>query len=262
MFVDESGVSSLNFKSDLFLLGCVIIDKEDFEIVEGYLRLLKRKHFEDDFITLHANEIFEKQKDGKGGKYPSLGTTKKMASFLGDLSHFLAVVPYSIRYYSVDKPSVLKELGYTPAPKKKSKEVNIDLPYERASVKAINDFAIFLDEQNKVGEIVIESRLFSDAKFVSYFDAARNELGKGNIRNDKAKTTRKRVTSLSIANKMQINSGLEIADLCCYIQYRMQNKDPDNRLVVPLSKLSNLAGVIKKHAFSIEGGASTLVVKA
>lgn len=255
MFVDESGVASLNRKSDLFLLGIVIIDKVDFEIVEGYLRLLKRKYFKDDHVTLHANEIFE-----KNDKYPSLSTAKKMNSFLGDLAHFLTVVPYSVRFYSIDKPSMLKELNYTPAPKKKVKDISIDLPYERASIKAIHDFAMMLEEQNKTGEIVIESRLFSDAKFVSYFDSARQKLMKGNVINPKADITLKRVTSLSIANKMQINGGLEIADLCCYIQYRILNGDPDNRLAISITKLESLAGVIKKHTFSLNKGVRSLVV--
>lgn len=255
MFVDESGNSSLNRKTDLFLLGTVIIDKNDFEIVEGYMRLLKRRYFDDDFKLLHANEIFEDTKV----KYPEL-MGRKMNSFLGDLNHFLTVVPYLTRMYSINKPGILKELGYTPAPKKKEGGVNIDLPYERTSTRAIHDFAQYLLEEKKTGEIVIESRLFSDAKFVSYFDSARQEFKKGSSPDPRAKLTRQQVTSLSISNKLQGNGGLEIADLCCYIQYRMINGDPDNRLSIPMSKLQALSGVIKKHAYKTGKGVKSLVV--
>ena len=249
MFVDESGDSSLNRQTDLFLLGTVLIDKNDFDIVEGYLRLLKRRHFGDDYTLLHAVRLFETP----GKDYPSIASKRKMNSFIGDLIHFFTVVPYAARMYAVNKPRLLKDLNYQPAPRKKVAGLNIDLPYERTSIRAIHDFAKLLETSDKTGEIVIESRLSKDTKFVGYFDTARQDQKKGSDEPDAlAVTTRERVTSLSIANKLQGSAGLEIVDLCCYIEYRRLTGDPDNRLSVPMEALTTLSGVIKKHAYTQE----------
>lgn len=255
MFVDESGIASLNKKTGMFMLGTIIIEKSDFTIVEGYLRLLKRKYFGNDFKALHANELFESTQKS----YPELQGTK-MNSFFGDLAHFLTAVPYEARMYAVDKNRIINSLNYIPAPKRKVTGINIDMPYEIASVEAIKDFANYLKNKKQTGEIVIESRLFSDAKFVSYFDIARQEKKKGNIVDPNAKTTREYVTSLSISNKKQGNGGLEIADLCCYVEYRRLNGDPAKRLSVRMNKLEALSGVIKKHAYETDNGVKSIVI--
>jgi len=256
MFIDESGVSSLNRKSDLFLLSSVIINKEDFEIVEGYIRLLKRRFLTDDYTNLHANELFETPDTS----YPML-KGKKLNGFLVALQHVLSETPYNVRVYSVDKTKLCTDLGYTPVPKKKSTTINLDMPYEIAATNAIRDFTRFLVERDASGEIIIESRLFSDAQFVSYFDSTRQHLKKGSVEDDLATEVKDRVTSLVIANKKQLNGGLEIADLCGYVEYRRLTGDPDSRLKVPMTALTAIHGVIKKHTYSIESGVKSMVIK-
>ena len=55
MFIDESGDASLNNKGRFFFLSTVIISRSDFEIIQGYMKLLKRRFFMDDFKILHAS---------------------------------------------------------------------------------------------------------------------------------------------------------------------------------------------------------------
>jgi hypothetical protein len=65
----------------------------------------------------------------------------------------------------------------------------------------------------------------------------------------------------NVANKKQLNGGLEIADLCGYVEYRRLTGDLGSRLKVPMSAIDTLHGVIKKHTYSIEEGAKSLVIK-
>lgn len=256
MFIDESGTANLNFKSDVFILSTVLIRKDDFEIVEGMLRLVKRKHFGDDFRNLHANELFESVTKS----YPELVSDKQISSFLGDLGHVLQYAPYEVRTYAVDKTKIYKELGYVPAPKKKPKDINLDLPYERASLKAIEDFTNYLVRQDTTGEIIIESRLFSDSKFVSYFDDTRQYLKKGGQEAALARETNKRVTSLVISNKQQNSTGLEVADLCAYVSYRNKIGDPGKKIGLPPRHLTTLLGTIKKHTYENGAGVKSFTI--
>lgn len=255
MFIDESGTANLNFKSDLFVLSTVLINKKDYHIIEGMLGLVKRRHFHNDFKNLHANELFESPKTS----YPELKTDKQLNSFLGDLCHVLQYAPYLVRSYAVDKTRLYKVLNYTPAPKRKPKGINLDMPYELSSVQAIEDFTRYLIKELAQGEIIIESRLFSDTKFVSYFDSTRQYLKKGSVQAKLAKDTNQRVTSLVISNKQQKSAGLELADLVAYVVYRQKTGDPGRKVVLPPRHLATLHGIIKKHTYANDKGVKSLV---
>lgn len=243
--IDESGVANLNNLGDTFLLSTVTINKKDFEIIEGYLRLLKRQYLSDDFATLHATDLFERHQT----HYPQLSTGNRANAFVQELGHVIGSVPFDCRIYMVNKDQLRARHGYTPAPRRTSNTLNLELPYEASAQRAILDFARYLVEHDAKGEIIIESRLFKDSEFVQTFDTVRQRLGPGGTLQPLHGEVNDRITSLLIANKHQQNGGLELADLCAYVAYRHKKGDPDNRLAINMGLLNQLHAAIKKHAY-------------
>lgn len=242
-FIDESGVANLNSSGSVFFLSSVVIDKKDFGIIEGYLRLLKREYLGDDFKNLHATDLFERPKKC----YPELGN--KTNAFIYQLSTILRLIPYKTRLFYVDKDRLRQQLQYSPAKGKKPKGVNTEIAYEIASKQAINDFTQMLIENNAHGEIIIESRLFNDSQFVTSFDEVRKRVTPGGTPQPLYSEVIQRVTSLHIANKHQLDGGLEIADLCAYIGYRHKQGDPKKKVAVTPALIDTLYAGIKNHAY-------------
>ena len=98
------------------------------------------------------------------------------------------------------------------------------------------------------GEIVIESRLHHDGKFVSYFDNARKVNLPGGLPNPLHSAVKDRIPSLFIATKSSNNGGLELADIAAYISYRTIIGDPSKKLKVDAQRINELFGAIKMSA--------------
>ncbi len=244
-FIDETGIASLNDTQSQFLLSMVIIDKKDFEIIEGYLRLIKRRFLNDDFKTLHATDLF----DNTARAYPELNTTRKANEFINQLGNVLNAIPFYARVYFVDKDAVRARLSYVPAKGKKTSSVDPELPYEAAAKAAINNFTEFLIEKDAAGEIVIESRLFNDSCFVNAFDSVRKRVAPGNVSQPLYGEIIKRINSLLIASKNRQDGGLELADLCAYATIRNRLGNSNSSTLVSYTKIQYLYTIIKNHAY-------------
>ena len=246
MFIDESGVAHLNNPAKDFVLSTVIISRDDFEIIEGYLRLLKRKFLNDDYKTIHTTDLFERPYNS----YRKLFTpTNKVNAFIHELKTVLRMVPYKTCIYKVNKDKIRAKYSYKPAAGRKSKTLNLDIAYELASLEAIFDFTNLLTKEKCKGEIVIESRLHHDGKFVSYFDNARKASLPGGAANPLHAEVRERIPSLFIATKNSNNGGLELADIAAYISYRSIVGDPSKKLKVDEQRINELLGAIKISAY-------------
>lgn len=246
LFIDESGDASLNNLGKDFLLTAVIIERGDFDIIQGYMRLLKRNFLQDDYKVIHTTDLFERPYQ----KYRRLysGRNKRMNAFMHELRGVLDTIPFQSCVYHIDKNKLRSKLGYKPAKGRKSTSLNIDLPYEIAATQAIFDFTDFLKKKKSTGEIVIESRMHKDSKFVNYFDNARKASLPGGAPNMKYKDVLKSIPSLFILNKDAGNIGLEIADIVSYITYRTIVGDPWNRIKLSPGRITELFSVIKKSA--------------
>lgn len=244
MFIDESGDASLNNLGKDFFLSAVIIERSDFEIIQGYMRLLKRSFFDDDHKILHATDLFERPYQN----YRKLVAPRdKTGTFIQRLREILAIIPYSSCVYHVNKDDIRKTVGYKPAKGRKPTYINLDLPYEKASYEAIRDFVDFLKAHKATGEIVIESRLHRDSNFVTYFDNMRKQTING-APNPYYDDARKLIPSLFISNKDSGNVGLEIVDLVSYVASRKTVGDPFTRMKIPIHQIHNLYSAIKKSA--------------
>ncbi|HUC87720.1 MAG TPA: DUF3800 domain-containing protein [Candidatus Binatia bacterium] len=245
MFIDESGIAHLNNPAKDFVLSAVIINKDDFSIIEGYLKLLKRKFLYDDDKNLHATDLLER---------PYMSYRKlfvphnNVNPFIHELKNVLRVVPYKTCIYHVDKQKICRKYGYKPAPGRKSSLLNLDKAYELAAHEAIKDFTELLVREKCMGEIVIESRLHNDGKFVSYFDDARKAIFPGGISNPLYSEVKNRIPSLFISSKNSNNGGLELADIAAHLSYRSIIGDPHNKIKVPITHVNELFAAIKMSA--------------
>jgi hypothetical protein len=248
LFIDESGESCLNYLGSKFVLATVIIKQEDFIIIEGYLRLLKKRFLGDDFKLIHTTDLFERPYQN----YRKLVKPRSRISyFINELNSILLNIPYKTGIYFVDKNKLRTKLSYVPRKKNKNPSVNIDLSYELCSLEAIKDFAKFLVSEKASGEIVIESRQHQDGTFVKYFDLSKKNPLPGNIVNPLAVEVRERIHTLTISTKKVVNGGLEIADICSYVTYRSLIGDPGNRLKIQEYHLKTLFATIKKNSYLV-----------
>lgn len=245
-FMDESGVSNLNDTSSDFWLSMVVIEKKDFPIIEGYLRLLKRHSLQDDYKTIHMCDLVEKTAE----KYPTLSATKTANLFFSQLGAVLSYIPYDCRVFYIDKDALRTSLDYTPTRGKKSKGINLEVAYESVAESAIRDFTNHLLDNDAQGEITIESRLFNDAHFVTAFDKVRKQRMPGGAWASTSIEAKNRITSLHIANKNHNDGGLELADICAYATMRHETAKVATRKLTPLGKrLGEIYNPIKKHAY-------------
>ncbi|HEX5798344.1 MAG TPA: DUF3800 domain-containing protein [Candidatus Saccharimonadales bacterium] len=246
LFIDESGVANLNDLSPHFVLSTVVINRDDFRIIEGYLRLFKRRYFNDDYKVLHATDICERPYS----KYRRLIKPKNVYhAFFEDFGNIIRNIPIQSRIYHVEKQKVCKKYKYIPAKGRKPKNIDSEHPYEISAIEAIKDYAQFLQSMKATGEIVVEARLKSDAKFISYFDDCRTAHAIGRPFNPDYKLIKDSIPSVFFCNKYAGNNGIELADMIAYFASRKINGDPKNKLKVPPHIMEKTYNTIKKCTF-------------
>lgn len=251
MFIDESGDSNLNHAGNIFILATTIIAEDDFQIIEGYLRLLKRKYLGDDMVNIHMTDLCERPYQN----YRRLLKPKnKINSFFSELSSILRTVPYKIGIYTIDKDRLRGELGYKAGKKKKVDGINLDLPYEMCSLKAFEDFGNFLISNKGFGEITVESRFLKDGNFLYYFDKSRQYNLPGGKVNESAKVVHQRINSVTICNKKVVSGGLEIADITAYSNLRRISGDPMKHLKVNKNQILLINSILREHSYLFNSG--------
>ncbi|MBU1200563.1 DUF3800 domain-containing protein [Patescibacteria group bacterium] len=246
LFIDESGESNLNHKGRYFILSSILIAESDFQIIQGYMRLIKRKYLDDDLKNIHTTDLFERTYM----KYRKLiKPTKRLLSFLDQLFMIVKNTPFSTGLYYVDKDQLRLTLKYVPAKNRKPHAIDLNLPYEMASLQAFFDFSDYLAKEKATGEIIVESRLHNDGDFVGYFDLARKKVLPGGVVNSRANTVKENINSLTISNKRVVNSGLELADMAGYSVYRKFNGDPFNKINTEIGQVLKFTTIFKKKSY-------------
>lgn len=258
LFIDESGVANLNHGGKYFILSSVLIAKDDFNIIEGYLRLLKRKFLGKDLVNIHATDLCERTYQ----KYRRLKKPMNHVNpFLNELCAILRTVPYKTGLYSVDKDVVRSKFNFTPSKGKTIPNTNMDLPYEMCAFEAFFDFSQFLAGNKAYGEIVVESRFRKDGEFVRYFDIARSSKLAGNIYNPHASNVKERINSITICNKKIVDGGIEISDICAYAAYRVLEGDPKRMVKVSTLHINNIHHISTGHSYLKSSNGNRIKIK-
>ncbi len=256
LFIDESGVGNLNHPGRYFVLSCILIKNEDIPTIEGSLGLSKQEYLKDKKKNIHTTDLFERTYL----KYRRLIKPRSRSNaFFQHLTEEIKILPFKTALYLIDKNSLRAKLSYRPYRGKHSSSINPDLPYELAGRNAILDFVYFLKKKHSFGEIIIESRQFSDQLFVSYFDDIRKMTFPGKVKNPYFKDTRERINSLTISNKDYLHAGLEIADIGAYTAYRKSAGDMFNKTHGKISFSNAIYNVMKKKSYITSNIGSPLI---
>jgi hypothetical protein len=236
LFIDESGKSKLSDETDNFLLSGLIVDQDLHAALSGYMVSLKDKSKIPIDENIHAFDIFEgerrrivdedgrivKNRDGtnkhKHIPFSSIAIFFKRLSSLiegADMHSFILrqnktkfneMIVKTAQDNNVTSKPVFNYLG--------RKQLN-DFLYEALARKMILEFGHFLELQNGHGQVIAESRRQEDEAVLRAFIAATHEstyMASSQYKSW-AKSSFKRIHSLTFQNKKGLSFGLEIADL-------------------------------------------------
>lgn len=211
LFLDESGKATLTDpKYDVFLLTGIILDDEEVNNIESYFSYIKRRFDLNENEPFHSYDIFE------GPKRNSLDRNKKLASLIAD---FIETIPAEITICVVDKPGVKQGLGVTSDQqfkgenKLKKNEVK-ESPYKIAASTLFHRFAKHLNNQNRTGMIITDSRRGADAQLLKTLELCKLESGP--LKEESTGLVKDHVSAICFAEKNYLSGGIEIADLISY----------------------------------------------
>lgn len=192
--LDESGKASLAHGSKDFVLSGLIIPEDFKSKLDSSIRRLKRKHFNDEEIVLHSRDMLRKK-----GLFAKWRTNPKEE--IQFWSEFIALIDdekITLAFVIVDKAKA-KKLGWN--------EIAI---LKRVYNKMLEEFASKHLADNTGGKIVVESDPSQD----KYLIQAHNRLQGIGIPSIglSASDYRKKLTSLSLVNKSNLDVDVQIAD--------------------------------------------------
>ncbi|MEK6877026.1 MAG: DUF3800 domain-containing protein [Thermoproteota archaeon] len=236
LFIDESGKSTLTDAERYFLLSGLIINKDLHTALSSYMISLKNKSDIPIDENIHAFELFEDERrkvrnqEGKVKKndegdiiyeeIPYHGINK----FFDRLSSLIDGIDMEYIIFRADKEPY-KKLIKNVARKQNSTEKAVihylqrndldDILYESLARKMILEFGHFLEKEDAQGEVIAESRWQDDDAVLRAFVSATNESTYQRRTRYKswARSSFKRIHSLTFQNKKGLSFGLEIADL-------------------------------------------------
>ena len=225
LFIDESGKSKLSDTCDRFLLSGVIIEKGLHNALSDFMISLKSKNKILIDANIHAYDLFEKE------EIKNIKLSKKGIDYF--FEHFIHLVrgtEMKCVLYEIDKRPLVDKV------KKKAKSLSVaekvifkyiqsknchDILYEILTAKIILQFGKFLEENDAMGEIVVESRRQDDGAVLKGFMLATEGsyyMNNKNIKNN-CSSAFNRITSLSFQNKKGLSFGLELADLFAWAKW-------------------------------------------
>jgi hypothetical protein len=219
LFLDESGKSSFSDDGGAFLLSAIIINKDLHSALSSYMLSLKDKSGIPIDENIHAFDLFEKE-DLKRHKVQYL----KINTFFNRLASLVEGAEIKSFIFSVDKTAYKTKISKTATKKGVSEKALIkflkrnnvhDFLYEALTRKAILEFGHYLEKEDAYGEVIAESRREDDGAVLNAFICATRDstFQEGSRYKPWAKSSFKRIHSLTFQNKKGLSFGLEIADL-------------------------------------------------
>lgn len=191
--LDESGKASYSHASGIFILSGVVIPEALKPKIQGQMRKIKKRYFEDEEIILHGRDLSR-----AGGSFSTLADSKVATKFWSD---FVAIVnhPDIALYFVVVDKAKSKRAGW------QTKTI-----LQRSYLRILSEFARSIKALKYCGRITNES----DAEQDPYLIYAHNRLqsngtGDGSV---SGREYQQLITSLSLVNKANNDVDLQIAD--------------------------------------------------
>lgn len=214
LYLDESGKSSLaEQENEPFIITGVILNDDEINTVEGYFQYIKRKY---EPIALdkpfHSYEIFENPKTKLDDA--------QLRQLSANLAEFISLIPITINVTVISKNEFKLALGVKSVDDfkgdKKRKEMK-DYPYRLMAAYHFEIFARYLDKEDKIGQILADSRRGADAQLLKTLNLCKESRVKFN--QGYARAVKTRIQAISFAEKNFLSGGLEITDLISYVSF-------------------------------------------
>lgn len=204
MFLDESGDHSLIKIDDQFpvfcLTGCIFDESAYQQNDKSKIEALKIRYFNNTNVILHSREIRKCEPPFNILLNP---LTKK--NFYIDLANLMASLPYTI-LASVILKRELKNQYSDPAN-----------PYSLSLQFIMERFLYYLEENNDVGYISVESRdSKSNTDLLATFTDIINNGSGSDMHRVPAKRFQSKIQKMIFVTKQQNENGHQIADLAAY----------------------------------------------
>lgn len=222
LFIDESGKSSLADKKDEpFVLTGIIIDDEDLKNIEGFFNYIKRRFGLDDSLPFHSYEVFEKT--------DTRLSPAKIEALILMLKDFISLIPIKINIVKTDKLLFKKALGVNSEDDfkgdSKKKEVK-EFPYKIMASILFSWFADHLDGNNKIGQVMADSRRAGDHELLKAFEMCKDLNGP--LKEKNRNLIRQRVCAICFAEKYYLSGGLEIIDVISFVTFNSYKRNLSN----------------------------------
>lgn len=213
LFIDESGLADLtDHKYTHFLLTSIAIPNSELDEVSGYFTFIKRKYNLSTDVPFHTYELLE----GSKKMNPS-----KAQQFVDSMCEFIELTPLKVWAVHTNKKFFRKEFRITSSDLKGSQKAKEKrgVIYYLSALKQLELFTEFLEDKEKLGFIHVDSRTYQDMELLKSFWAIKQEKRKGGKNNPYFQPSRKRLVSLTFAEKRALSSGVEIADFISFILF-------------------------------------------
>jgi len=190
--LDESGKASYNHFSKLFILSGVIIP-EEFKIkLDRLIKKLKRKYFQNEEIVFHGREILRKK-----GPFAILQDSAKEINFWSDFINIINNRKIDLIFIITNKQNARLKNWH-------SKTI-----LKRSYLRMLEEFAKGLKSRNK-GKIINESDPSQDLYLIQAHNLIQS-IGTTD-KNLSGIKYRKKITCLSLVNKLNLDVDVQIAD--------------------------------------------------
>lgn len=204
LFLDESGDHSLTKIDDQFpafcLAGCIFDENEYQQNSKAKIDAFKIRYFNNTEIILHSREIRKCEPP-----FNILLNSATKGNFYTDLNNLMGALSYTVLASAILKKK-LKEQYIDPAN-----------PYMLSLQFIMERFLYYLEENNDVGYVSVESRdPKSNTDLLNTFTNIVNNGSGSDAHTISAKRFQEKVQKMIFVTKQQNENGHQIADMAAY----------------------------------------------
>ncbi len=219
IFIDESGIADLtDYTYRNFVLTSVTVDNSELETIYGYFSLIKRKYgltLDEPFHTYDLLENPAKRLSPEQGKL-----------FIRSMVEFIELVPMEITAIFVDKVKFRKIFSVDSDDLRGSRDnkEKRGIIYYLAALKQLQLFTDKLSETGSIGYIHADSRTYQDRDLLEAFLHIKQKLLRGNLNNLYYSEAKRRLVSITFADKEALSNGIQLADFASFIIFAYLQK--------------------------------------
>lgn len=216
MFIDESGIADLtDERYKHFILTSITAPDSELDSISGYFSFIKRKYELEEDFPFHTYDLLENPDS-------DIRLTPAQAEkFVDSMCEFIDLTPLNILVIHTDKDSFIDDFSITEDDLKGSKEnkEKRGIIYYLSSLLKMEHFTKFLKDKDAYGGVYADSRTYQDRDLLEAFINIKQKLKKGAIKNKYYEESRKRLNSITFADKNRFSSGIQLVDFISFVVF-------------------------------------------